>query len=359
LKRSLTETNKLQRLQKHHTPGDLADSTAVDVFDAERDGGVQTIVNQSDELAETGLSDNTDAESWQGLSDSEFEDLDRVLSRATSIANSRPEEEAANQSTKTFQAGIADDKEVQSAQEPSTTTVPNSDEDLDAIAEIYVIKDLGSEPKKQDLVQNRDAADAMDVTLDSVVPPTRPDLADALSDSSGTQLTSAENQRLPKDKPPNHEKNAGAGLSSHHKHSPSRQISDPGRKRALFGHVTTIGPQGGKPNDESDAAFSTVHSLVELHGLPTNSPTDDRRVQCYTSYKASMYNDNAGLGNLTASNQSIINPTEPQPGTFEESKKPDLVEASPKKRVRQGKRSIILRKGLCANSSRLSDRNLR
>jgi hypothetical protein len=35
------------------------------------------------------------------------EDLDHVLSRATSIANSRPEEEAADQSTKAFQARIS------------------------------------------------------------------------------------------------------------------------------------------------------------------------------------------------------------------------------------------------------------
>src|SRR2546430_1821553 len=126
LKRSLTATNKLRRPQESHTSGDLADSTAVDVFDAERDGGVETIVNQSDELAETGTSDDTDAESWQGLSNSEFEDLDHVLSRATSIANSRPEEEAADQSTKAFQAGAADDTEVQSTQEPSATTVPDS-----------------------------------------------------------------------------------------------------------------------------------------------------------------------------------------------------------------------------------------
>jgi hypothetical protein len=80
-----------------------------------------------------------------------------------------------------------------------------------------VIQDLGSEHKKQDLVQNRDAAGAMDVTLDSVVSPTRPDLEDASSDSSGPQLTSAKNQHLPKDQPPNHEKNAGAGLFSRHK----------------------------------------------------------------------------------------------------------------------------------------------
>jgi hypothetical protein len=32
-------------------------------------------------------------------------------------------------------------------------------------AEIHVIQDLGSEPKKRDLVQNCNAAGAMDVTL--------------------------------------------------------------------------------------------------------------------------------------------------------------------------------------------------
>jgi hypothetical protein len=40
-------------------------------------------------------------------------------------------------------------------------------------------------------------------------------------------------------------------------------------------------------------------------------------------------------------------------------KKPDLAEVSSKKRVRQGKLYIILKKGLCTNSSRLSNRNIR
>jgi hypothetical protein len=57
---------------------------AEDIFDTEHDGSIQTIVNQSDRLAETGISDNTDTESWQGLSNSEFKDLDHV-SRATSL----------------------------------------------------------------------------------------------------------------------------------------------------------------------------------------------------------------------------------------------------------------------------------
>jgi hypothetical protein len=89
----------------------------VDVFDAERDDGVQAIVNQPDEHMETGISDDTDGESWQGLSNSEFDDLDHVLSRVTTIANSRPEEGAADQSTKAFQVGAANDTEVQSVQE--------------------------------------------------------------------------------------------------------------------------------------------------------------------------------------------------------------------------------------------------
>jgi hypothetical protein len=80
---SLADTKRLQRLQ---TPRNPVYSTAEDIFDTEYNSSVQTIVNQSDELAETGKFDNTDAESWQGLSNSEFEDLDYVLSRATSIA---------------------------------------------------------------------------------------------------------------------------------------------------------------------------------------------------------------------------------------------------------------------------------
>ena len=144
---SLADTKRLRRPQ---TPRNPAYSTAVDVFDDEHNSSVQTNVNQSVELAETGRSDNTDAESWQGLSNSEFEDLDHVLSRATSIANSRPEEEAADQSAKAFQAGTADDTEVQSTQEPSTTTVPDSDKDLDAIAEFL---NLPSNKEPPDVVE--------------------------------------------------------------------------------------------------------------------------------------------------------------------------------------------------------------
>jgi hypothetical protein len=65
---------------------------------------------------------------------------------------------------------MADDTEVQSAQGPSTPIVPDFDEDLDAIAdflnlpsneevldvaEVYEIQNLGSEPKRRDLAQNR------------------------------------------------------------------------------------------------------------------------------------------------------------------------------------------------------------
>jgi hypothetical protein len=249
---SLADTKRLRRPQ---TPRNPACSTTEDVFDAEHDGVVQTIVNQPDELTETGISD---AESWQGLSNSEFEDLDHVLFRATSIANSCPEEEAAGQSTKAFQASTADDTEVQSTQELSTTTVPDSDEDLDAIAEslnfpskkgppddaeIHVMQDLGMEPKNRDLAQNCDAADAMDITLDSVVPPTRPD--------------------LPRDQPPNREKNADVSLYSHRKHSPTCQTTDPRRKQAMSDHMSTTVPQGGKPKKPDLAEASPTKRVKQ------------------------------------------------------------------------------------------------
>jgi hypothetical protein len=121
------------------------------------------------------------------------------------IANSRLEEEATSQPTRALQASAADDIGFQSAQGPSTLIVPDFDEDLEAIAELLNLPsneglpDVAEIPKRRDLAQNCDAANAMDVTLDSVVSPTRPDLEDTLSDSSGTQLTSAKNQRLPKD----------------------------------------------------------------------------------------------------------------------------------------------------------------
>jgi hypothetical protein len=363
---SLADTEMLRRPQAPRNP---ADSTAGDVFDAERDGDVQTIVNQSDELTESSTSDDTDAESLQGLSNSEFEDLDHVLSRATSIANSRPEEEATDQSTKALQASMADDTGVQSAQEPSTPIVPDSDEDLDAIdeflnlpsnkelpdvAEVYEIQDLGSEPKRRDLAQNRDIGDAIDVMLDSVVPPTRPDLEHTSFDSSGTQLTSAENQYLSKDQLPNHKKNAGNGLSSHREHSPSRQTSDPLHKRTLSGPVSTIGP-----HDESDTAFSIAHSPVELYRVPTNSPTGDGRVRSSASCETSVHSGNTGLDDLTVTDPPSTISTELQPGTFGESKKSDLSDVSLKITDREGELCIMLRKRLYANSSRLSDRDLR
>lgn len=280
---SLADTKRLQRLQ---TPRNPVYSTTKNVFDAKYNSIVQTIVNQSHELTKTSTSD---AKSQQGLSGSEFEDLDYVLSRATSIANSCPEEEAAGQLTKTFQAGTADNTEVQSMQELLTTTVSNSDKDLDAIAkflnspsnkrlpnitEIYIIEELGIEPKNQDLAQNCNTADTIDIILDLVVPPIRPDIENALSDSSRTQLTSAKNQYLPRDQLPNYKKNANVSLCLYCKYSPICQ-TDLQCKQAISDYISTTVSQSSKQ------------------------------------------------------------------------KKPDLAKASPKKRVRQGKLYYIKKRPLC------------
>lgn len=72
-----------------------------------------------------------------------------------------------------------------------------------------------------------------------------------------------------------------------------------------------------------------------------------------------MHNGNAGLDDLTATDPAIIILSELQRGTVEEVKKSELGKASLKITGRQGKLCIMLRKGLYANSSRLSDRDLR
>jgi hypothetical protein len=81
-------------------------------------------------------------------------------------------------------------------------------------------------------------------------------------------------------------------------------------------------------DDGAKTAFSIVHSPVELRGVPTNSLTDDGRVQSYTGYETSVHNGNAGLDDLTATDPAIIIPSELQRGTVEEVKKPDLGKAS-------------------------------
>jgi hypothetical protein len=112
--------------------------------------------------------------------------------------------------------------------------------------------------------------------------------------------------------------------------------------------VSTIGPQGSEPNDESDITFSITHSPVKLHRVPPNSPIGDGRVRSYTGDESSLHNSN---NDLTATDPSIIVPTELQPGTFKELKKSDLGEASLEITGRQGKLYVMLSKRLYANSS--------
>src|SRR5277367_4607248 len=90
---SLADTKKLRRPQKiqtpRKTPRNLANSAAVGVDDIESDDDIHSIVSQSTKLREVGVSDD---EGWQGLPDSDFEDLDDILSKAEKISNSRPDE---------------------------------------------------------------------------------------------------------------------------------------------------------------------------------------------------------------------------------------------------------------------------
>ena len=83
-KTSPAGTRKLRRPRKIQTPRKLAGSAAIDVYDLELDDDTYTISNQSNEFIEAGVPNDTDAKSWQGLSNSEFKDLGHV-SRATSL----------------------------------------------------------------------------------------------------------------------------------------------------------------------------------------------------------------------------------------------------------------------------------
>jgi hypothetical protein len=225
--------------KKPYDPRNIAGSTAT-----EYGNSVRIIVDQSCKL---------------GYSDLKFEDLGTVLAKAEEVSSLYPEDKVPSQSTRPFPTGTADDAEAQSIQELPMPAVPDSDKDQDTIAEsfnfcsskelpdsadIYKIYNSGLEPTKQDSAQNYNTADIIDTILDSAALPTKPDLEDALSDSSRTQLTSAENRYQSKDQPPNREKSIGVDLSLPGKYSPSSQ--ERRYKQTLPDYKTITGLQPGK-----------------------------------------------------------------------------------------------------------------
>ena len=173
---SLADRKKLRRPQKIQTPRkpprNLVDSAAVGVDDIESGDDIRTIVSHSAKLRKAAVSDD---EGWQGLPDSDFEDLDDILSKAEKISNSRSNKEAPDQSAKPLRPGVLDDTEAQSAQEPSRLAVPDSDEDRDFLAEllklssnedlhgsaeIHEVHDSATEFNGQDSAYNLDATHA-------------------------------------------------------------------------------------------------------------------------------------------------------------------------------------------------------
>jgi hypothetical protein len=124
------------------------------------------------------------------------------------------------------------------------------------------------------LIQNRDAADPRNVLPESIAPPTRPNLEDTSSDSSGIQLSSVEDESQYEDQPPNHEKPLTPATSSPREHSSSSQMLEPQRKRTMSNYEGVINLQSSEsPSTNGCRACEGeyVISVMVVEGTPATA----------------------------------------------------------------------------------------